>query len=262
MYEICGRRSKSGYPGIQGMTVSAMRNILRQINLNHLGNRSELCERISKAIQDNLLYIDESGNIHLVSVSENRQLREQTYTSKSPISRNVSKQTVSKKTVSKQTVSKQKMQNLNEKVTQHPMIEIGHGAYKTYPLEPPGQSYETMIAETISEGRSDNLDKKYLHYTEWLLQGLVKYDLFANAFPDNTCKNVAIYTTSNRAYTWPDDKAFLDCVLPKISTNHSISINVVQPGHATMIWIDNVNKVIDRKAFLIQVHRIVIMMNC
>jgi hypothetical protein len=132
------------------------------------------------------------------------------------------------------------------------MIAIGHGYYQSAPTAPPSYILQVpspvkeMIEETVMEGDLDAENKEYLNYVEFLLSGQVKYDLFAKAFPNHTCEKTAVYIQDGQAYAWPNEKAFITCVDSKLAAGHSVAISVVSMGHATMLWFDATNKVIDR----------------
>jgi hypothetical protein len=134
----------------------------------------------------------------------------------------------------------------------HPMIIIGHGQYETVPKAPPSylgggpSPVNEMIEETVIEGDMDDRQKEYLNYVEFLLQGHVKYDLFAKVFPNYTCERVAIYVNEKQAYAWPSEINLVECIDSKVAAGFSVAISVISPGHATIMWFDARTRTVDR----------------
>lgn len=134
----------------------------------------------------------------------------------------------------------------------HPMLEIGHRSYNVHMKPPPSYkiygetSYENLIADIIKEGQGYSPNNDYLNYVDFVLQGMTKYDAFANSAPYNTCKNTAIYMKQGVAEVWPDKETLLNCLIPKLNQGYSIAINTILPNLPSMIWINPHTKIIDR----------------
>ena len=136
-----------------------------------------------------------------------------------------------------------------------PKLEVGT------PVE---QFIETIIFEQDADIAQE---KEYLGYVKYLLDADNKYDIFARLHPEFTCENVGIrvaYIGNKGGFQGQEGALFYGnqygaairitptqtkmqmCITSAERDKRSIAIYLSYHEHANMIWIDTVNKIINR----------------
>jgi len=104
-----------------------------------------------------------------------------------------------------------------------------------------------MINKDIrSDIFSDGDIRKYIRY---LLNDANKYETFSKLFPHHTCPGVLIRMNRSDAkfpVVFPSENDLIECIQSKEHEGGSIALNFAYERHANTIWIDTVNRTINR----------------